>query len=146
MKNIIKISAAVIALSAAQFIPVHAETRTTEVTRTDASGTTTTTTTKEISTADRDTIRTYVKKNKAKLPKGFVRTTTYDERFPSTWREKVIVGETFPETYYSYGTIVTADELGLPAQPEKTTLFALDGSIIRVDSTSHKVLDVYSLD
>jgi hypothetical protein len=150
MKKLTKITAAIIAISSASFIPVYAQTQTTEVqdTRVSPSGNSTTTTTYQISPTDRETIRSYVKKtDKTKLAKGFVRTTTYDEAFPSTWREKVIVGQPLPEVYFERGGYVPEDVIAkMPGQPDRTELIALDGSVIRVEKSSRKVLDVYEVD
>jgi len=147
--NIIKISAAIVALSVYQSVPVQAETKeVTEVTRTRADGSTVTTTTTKtkITEDDREKLRSYIKKTeKSKRAKGFTRTTTYTTEFPATWRERVVIGEPMPEVYYSQAYDVPADVVTVSTEPG-TRLIALDGSVIRVDTTSRRVLDVYQME
>ncbi|HSI86295.1 MAG: hypothetical protein ACAI35_26915 [Candidatus Methylacidiphilales bacterium] len=150
--NLIKISAAIVALSIYQSVPVQAQSQTkevTEVTRTHGDGSTTTTTTTKykITDVEREKIRTYVKKtDKAKRAKGFTRSTSYTTEFPATWRERVVIGEPMPEVYYSQAYDLPSEIIELGQPDPATRLVALDGSVIRVETGTRRVLDVYQME
>ncbi|PTY04491.1 hypothetical protein DB346_03385 [Verrucomicrobia bacterium LW23] len=149
MKTLTQHTAAFLVLCSITLVPLHADEKTEirETTTVHEDGTVTkkTKTKSTMSDKDRESFRTYIKKTeKSQLPKGFTRTTTYVDEFPETWREKVVIGQPMPEVYYKYSSPVPSDVIAV-SDPE-ISYYALDGNIIRVERTSRRVLDIYTLE
>lgn len=148
MKRTTHITATAVAFAALSALPLGAETEVRETISVTPGQTATATTTYQIGPDEREVIRKYVKTTeRVNLPSGFTRVVEYDETFPKTWREKVMVGQPLPEVYYRRGARLPGELVGkLPPQPEGTALVAIDGTVVRIEEPTRRVLDVYTIE
>lgn len=80
------------------------------------------------------------------LPPGLQKQVARGKGLPPGWQDKVRRGEVLDSELYSYARPLPDDWLRrLPRGPENTALYQLDDRIVRVDTLTRAVLDIFYL-
>ncbi len=110
--------------------------------------------TARFSPAERHLIRTYLteqnrqtRNEKARnLPYGLQKKVARGKALPPGWQQKVVIGRSLDYQIYRYGLPLPQDLLTkLPPGPTGSQIIQVEDNIIRMNTTTRKVLDIFNL-